>query len=138
MGIARKTNAATAAKRRAQVIGLVASLPEATTVPVAGLHLSLEVRGRRFGWYLQDHHGDGRLALNLKAAAGVTSSLTAKSPDRFHVPKYVGHLGWLGLWLDFPAPDWSEVKRRLTDAYRLAAPKSLLKVLSATSNPVNS
>lgn len=30
-------------------------------------HLGFTVRGRRFGWLLVDHHGDGRLALVLRA-----------------------------------------------------------------------
>jgi predicted DNA-binding protein (MmcQ/YjbR family) len=91
--------------------------------------LSLEVRGKRFGWFLDDHHGDGRLALNLKAPPGANQTLAAKASERFHVPKYVGHRGWIGVWLDSPAPNWNEIKKLLQDAYRLKAPKRLVKVL---------
>ena len=48
----------TAAQIRKQVIALVEALPEAEVKESGGQHLSLEVRGKRFGWYLHDHHGD--------------------------------------------------------------------------------
>jgi len=58
-----------AAERRARVVAIVEGLPEADVV-AAGNHLSIEVRQKRFGWYLGDHHGDGRLAINCKAPRG--------------------------------------------------------------------
>jgi hypothetical protein len=112
---------------RRRVIRLVESLPEATAAPCEGGHLSLEVRGKRFGYFLVNHHGDGRLALNLKAALGVSRKLAAESSDRFHIPKYVERHGWVGLWLDVPRIDWPEVARVIQDAYRLTAPKSLAR-----------
>src|SRR4029453_10456126 len=110
---------------RKQVVTLVKSLPEAKATPAGERHLTLEVRGKRFGWFLEDHHGDGRLALNLKAANGVTRVLVAKMPARFYFPKYVGHHGWIGVWLDLPVPDWNEISELLKDAYLLTAPKRL-------------
>src|SRR5262245_66272490 len=97
-----------AAARRARIVGIVEALPEAA-VTEHGTHLSLEVRGRRFGWYLEDHHGDGRIALNCKAPAGASQALARMAPERFHVPKYLGHRGWDGVWLDAPDIDWTEV-----------------------------
>jgi len=64
MSTARATSKSTAAERRNRLIVLVKSLPEARTIPAGDHHSSLEVRGKRFGWFLDDHHGDGRLALN--------------------------------------------------------------------------
>ncbi|MEP7272141.1 MAG: MmcQ/YjbR family DNA-binding protein [Acidobacteriota bacterium] len=119
-----------AAERRARVITIVDGLPESATV-ASGNHLSLEVRQKRFGWLLDDHHNDGRLALNCKAPRGVAQQLAAHAPDRFHVPKYVGHLGWIGLWLDTPEVDWPEVKAILMSAYRLTAAKPLIARLDA-------
>jgi hypothetical protein len=75
-----------AAERRKRLIALVKSSPEATATPVGDSHLSLEVCGKRFGWFLDDHHGDGRLALNLKAPPGANQTLAAKASERFHVP----------------------------------------------------
>jgi hypothetical protein len=122
-----------AAERRARVVAIVEGLPEAGVV-AAGNHLSLEVRQKRLGWYLDDHHGDGRLAINCKAPRGVAQQLANHAPDRFHIPKYASHLGWIGLWLDTPQIDWTEVEAILLGAYRLAAPKKLIAELDATQN----
>jgi hypothetical protein len=118
---------ATVAKRRARLVKLVTALPEAAAT--GDQHLSLEVRGKRFGYYLDDHHGDGRVALNCKAEPGVNHALAERDPVRFHIPAYVGPKGWLGLWLDLADIDWDEVDELLRDAYRLTAPKRLLSEL---------
>jgi hypothetical protein len=52
----------------------------------------------------------------------------------FHIPKYIGHHGWVGVWLDSPAPDWREIKKLIEDAYRLTASKRLVKILQTTTN----
>ena len=122
-----------AAERRARVVTIVEGLPEAGVV-AAGNHLSLEVRRKRFGWFLDDHHGDGRLAINCKAPHGVAEQLANHAQDKFHIPKYISHLGWLGLWLDTPQIDWTEVETILLGAYRLAAPKKLITELDASQN----
>lgn len=133
--VAQKTLKVTqkvAGERRARIVALVESFPEAGVV-ATGTHLSLEVRQKRFGWYMEDHHGDGRLALNCKAARGVAQQLAQAVPDRFHIPNYVGHLGWVGLWLDTPQVDWTEVEAILVGAYRLTAPKKLIAELDGDS-----
>lgn len=75
-----------------------------------------------------DHHGDGRLALWVPAPPGVQGELTALEPERFFVPPYVGHRGWLGVKLNVD-PDWEEIAGIIEDAYRLVAPKTLVKKL---------
>jgi hypothetical protein len=116
-------------RRRRRVVSLVESLPEALALPGGDSHLSLEVRGKRFGYFLDNHHGDGRLALNCKTAPGVNQTLVDVASNRFFIPKYVGHRGWLGLWLDLPKIDWDEVEGVITEAYRLTAPKALVSKL---------
>src|SRR5215510_16208858 len=123
-----------AAERRASVVAIVEGLPEAGVV-AAGNHLSIEVRQKRFGWYLDDHHGDGRLAINCKAPRGVAQQLANHAPDRFHIPNFVGRLGWVGLWLDSPQIDWTEVEAILAGAYRLTAPKKLIAELNSEKRP---
>jgi hypothetical protein len=83
---------------------------------------------KTFVMYLDDHHGDGRLALWCAAAPGVQSELVGQEPDRFFVPPYVGGRGWLGVRLDRD-PDWDEIAEIIEDAYREVAPKRLLAVL---------
>jgi len=75
-----------------------------------------------------DHHGDGRLSLWVPAPPGVQDEVVRTEPERFFVPPYVGHRGWIGLRLDVD-PDWDEVAGILDDAYRLVAPKTLVKKL---------
>lgn len=118
------------ARRRERIVALVESLPKATT-SAAGKHLSLEVRGKRFGYYLEDHHGDGRVALNCKAEPGGNQTLVDFAPDRFHIPAYLGPRGWVGLWVDLPAIDWDEVESVIIDAYQLTAPKRLASQLDS-------
>jgi hypothetical protein len=80
---------------------------------------------------LDDHHGDGRLAIWCPAPDGVQATLVDAEPDRFFRPPYVGHRGWLGVRLDVEV-DWEEVAGIVTDAYRLVAPKTLLRQLTDT------
>lgn len=85
------------------------------------------VAGKRFAWYMDDHHGCGRLELNCRALPGVQQALIAENPRLYYFPKYVGSKGWAGVWLDEPDVDWEVVRDLLEQAYRLSAPKRLLK-----------
>ena len=49
-------------------------------------------------------------------------------PQRFFVPPYAGPQGWVGLLLTVDL-DWDEVAALAEDAYRLQAPKRLLREL---------
>ena len=102
-------------------------MPEATAT--GEQHLRLDVRGKRFGYYLDDHHGDSRIALTCKAAPGVAPALVRQAPERYFIPAYVGPRGWAGLYLDLPRIDWAEVEELVVDAYRLQAPKKLAALL---------
>jgi len=80
--------------------------------------------------FLDDHHGDGRLAIWCPAPPGAQGDLVAEEPHRFFVPPYVGPRGWLGVRLDVEV-DWDEVAGIVEDAYRLVAPKRLVAQLDA-------
>jgi hypothetical protein len=124
---ARKTRNAkkpASTRQRTRVIRIVEALPEAAAV-AHGAHLALEVRKKRFGWFLDDHHGDGRVAINCTASAEMHDILKQLAPHQFHVPKYLGNKGWIGLWLDVPDLNWSAVALALRKAYSRVAPKSL-------------
>lgn len=87
------------------------------------------VRGKKtVATYVDNHHGDGRLAIWCPAPPGVQGALVTEEPDRFFVPAYVGHRGWLGVRLDRDL-DWDEVAGIVEDAYRLVAPKKLVAEL---------
>jgi hypothetical protein len=58
---------------RERVAAIVAELPEATCT--GDQHLTLAVRKKTFGYYLDDHHGDGIVGLNCKASPGENEAL---------------------------------------------------------------
>ncbi|MGH7785981.1 MAG: MmcQ/YjbR family DNA-binding protein [Candidatus Binatia bacterium] len=91
--------------------------------------------GKMFAMFVDDHHGDGRVAIWCKAEPGVQEIVVGAAPQRFFVPPYVGHNGWIGLRLDQPSTDWDEVAEFLADAHRLCAPKRLLKAMEAGAAP---
>jgi hypothetical protein len=89
------------------------------------------VRGKKtFVMFVDDHHGDGRLAIWCAAPPGAQAQLVEQEPQRFFRPPYVGHRGWLGVELDVD-PDWAEVDEICAEAYRQVAPKSLVAALDA-------
>ena len=88
-------------------------------------HIAFLVRNRRFAYYLEDHHGDGRLALVCKVGPGENAELIGADPVRFFMPSYVGPRGWVGMWLDLPEVDWDEARELVFESYRLVAPKRL-------------
>jgi hypothetical protein len=93
------------------------------------------VRGKRTLAYLtDDHHGDGRLALVYPAPPGVQEEMLRSDPERFFRPPYVGHRGWVGLGLE-GTPDWDEVASILDEAYRLVAPRTLVRQLDEPQTP---
>jgi len=72
-----------------------------------------------------NHHHDDRLAFWCAAPPGAQEELVAEDPERFFRPPYVGHRGWLGVYLDVPV-DWAEIAEIVTEAYRVIAPKKLV------------
>ena len=110
----------------ARVTRMLTRLPEAVGI-VRVRHMSLEVRKKRFGYVLDDHHGDGRLALQCKTTPELRDSLPELAEAAFHVPKYLGSKGWIGLWLDLADTPWPIVELALREAYALTAPKSLTR-----------
>jgi hypothetical protein len=84
------------------------------------------VRGKRaFLMVLTDHHGDGRFAVWCAAPEGLQGMLVGADPERFFVPPYVGHRGWLGVRLD-RGLDRDELAGLAEDAYAAVAPPKLV------------
>ena len=75
------------------------------------------VRGKRaFVMVMNNHHGDGRFALWCAAPDGMQRALVDADSERFFVPPYVGHRGWLGVRLD-RGFEWDEIVGIVEDAY---------------------
>ena len=81
---------------------------------------------RSFLMVLTNHHGDGRFAIWCAAPDGMQKMLVEADPERFFVPPYVGHRGWLGVRLDRDI-HWDELTGIAEDAYADVAPAKLVE-----------
>ncbi len=77
-------------------------------------------------------NGKGRLQVWLNADKVNQELLISMRPARYFSPPYVGPSGWVGAWLD-GVEDWDELRELLDDAWRRAAPKSVLKAVDAAT-----
>ena len=110
---------------------LCLALPE-TTERLSHGEPTWFVRDKKTFVTYADHHHDDRLGFWCAAPPGVQEELVGAAPERFFVPPYVGHRGWLGVRLDVPV-DWAEIAELVEDAYRMVAPKRLIAELDARS-----
>ena len=92
-------------------------------------HASFRVSKKVFAYYLNNHHGDGIVSVCGKVLSGDNESIIAANPRKFIMPAYIGPRGWVGLRLDRPTVDWSEVKELVRGSYAQIAPKRLVKLL---------
>ncbi|HEY7910073.1 MAG TPA: MmcQ/YjbR family DNA-binding protein [Thermomicrobiales bacterium] len=104
--------------------GICLVLPEATEQSGVG-DPTFKVREKIFA---MRHGFDGRPSMWCKSPPGVQRMLVGSAPERFFVPPYVGHHGWVGVWLDIDI-DWDEVADLVQESYRLTAPKRLIALL---------
>lgn len=101
------------------------ALPETSARPSHG-QPAFFIRGKRaFVMYLDNHHGDGRLALWCAAPKEIQRMLVAADPTRYFVPPYVGYRGWVGVRLDRRL-GWGKIVEVIEDAYLNVAPKQLI------------
>jgi hypothetical protein len=109
------------------------ALPEATEKPFGG-HTAptWRVRDKIFAMRGGEYEGE-EPALWCKAPPGAQDVLVGADPERFFVPPYVGHNGWVGVRLDVPPVDWGIIAELVMDSYRMTAPKRLMKQLQAAS-----
>jgi hypothetical protein len=106
------------------------ALPEVVERPSHGAPTFFVRDKKTFVTFMDDHHGDGRLAIWCAAPVGAQQELVATNPARFFRPPYVGHRGWLGVRVD-SRPDWLELAEIIEDAYRVVAPKTLVAELDS-------
>ena len=109
---------------------LCLALPE-TTERISHGEPTWFIRGKKVFVMYSDHHHDDRLAFVCAAPDGAQETLVGTDPERFYVPAYVGHRGWLGVYLDVPGVDWDEIADLVVEAYRVVAPKRLVANLDA-------
>jgi hypothetical protein len=113
-----------------RIRGICLALPE-TSERLSHGAPTFFVRGKRaFVMVLTNHHGDGRFAIWCAAPDGLQRMLVEADPERFFVPPYVGHRGWLGVRLD-RGLDWDELTGIVEDAFAEVAPRTLVERAAA-------
>lgn len=112
------------AQRLGKLLDLCTTLPEVTVAPW-GDHLMVQVRKKTFAYYLNNHHGDGKVALCAKSLMPRQRELIAEDPDRYYSPAYLGVSGWVGARMDLPRVDWPVIKDLVKGAWLLQAPRKL-------------
>jgi hypothetical protein len=115
--VAKKRSEASVLLERARAICL--SLPD-TTEKEAWSAPTFRVKKKMFAMFVNNHHGDGRIALWLSAPPGSQELLVEADPERFFVPPYQGPFGWIGVRLDGD-PDWDEVRELVEEAHRVCS-----------------
>jgi predicted DNA-binding protein (MmcQ/YjbR family) len=106
------------------------ALPE-TSRQVYGSHTQFLVRKKTFAYFLDNHHGDGIVAITGKVLPGDNKALAEAQPRRFYLPAYIASRGWVALRLDVGKIDWDEVRELLLSSYILVAPKRLAEQMKA-------
>lgn len=106
------------------------TLPE-TARQVHGKHAAFLIRKKTFAYFLNDHHGDGIVAVTCKVLSGDNEALVASQPERFYLPAYIGSRGWVALRLDVGEIDWDEVAELVRTSYLLTAPKRLAALVES-------
>jgi hypothetical protein len=88
---------------------------------------SFHVRGKMFLTFVDNHHGDGRIAIWCKSTLAEQKRLVASNAARFFVPPYVGVAGWVGARIDGPATDWIELSILVEEGWRAVAPPRIAR-----------
>jgi hypothetical protein len=126
----RMAKLSAAEMRLARLTEIAISLPEVTR-KIYGSHAQFLVRKRTFAYFLDNHHGDGIVAVACKVLPGDNKALAEAQPARFYLPDYLASKGWVALRLDRGKVDWAEVRELLSGSYALIAPKRLADRLKA-------
>lgn len=104
--------------------------------------LALPDAEERITWDVPTFRIDGKMfalaspvgrrdAVWCKAPPGAQAILIEAAPERFFRPPYLGHKGWIGIWLDGEL-DWAEIDDLIGRSYRMIAPKKRRAVAGAS------
>lgn len=103
-----------------RVRALCLALPGTTERPSHGTPTFFFRDKKQFAQVWSHHHNEGGYAMWCAAPLGAQSALVRRDPERFFVPPYVGHRGWLGVRLD-RGIDWKDLGAIIDDAYTTVA-----------------
>ena len=109
----------------AQVRERAMALPEADEIVSHGMPCFGIVKGKKFAYVSNDHHGDGRIALLVKISGiDEQAQLIETDPDRYYRPAYFGD-SWIAIRLDLGDTDWGHIGEWLAKSWRSIAPRKL-------------
>ncbi|MBN8844080.1 MAG: phosphoribosylglycinamide formyltransferase [Sphingomonadales bacterium] len=110
---------------------LAMALPEADEVTSHGMPCFGIVKGKKFAYFTQDHHGDGKTALLVKiSGVDEQAQLIELDEDRYYRPAYFGD-GWIGIRLDLGDTDWDAIGDWLRKSWLAIAPRKLAGLMGA-------
>ena len=88
--------------------------------------------GKYFAYFSDQHHGVEHISVIVKTSGqDELTELVERDPDVFYKPAYYGASGWVGIILNRPGCDWSQVEYWLQRSWRAVAPKRLTGLLDA-------
>lgn len=109
-----------------QVRALAMDLPEVEERP-SHSQPSFFVAGKLFAQFRDDHHGDGRTIVAVRAGdADAARMLIEAAPELYSRVSYF-RADWVGLNLAAPDTDWAHVADRIAASWEFAAPSRLLE-----------
>ncbi len=119
---------------RTRVRDLAMALPEADEVVSHGMPCFGIVKGKKFAYFTEDHHGDGKIALLVKiSGADEQAQLIELDEDRYYRPAYFGD-GWVGIRLDLGDTDWDAIGEWLRKSWLAVAPKKLAGLMAVAED----
>jgi phosphoribosylglycinamide formyltransferase 1 len=101
------------------------AMPDADEVISHGMPCFGIIKGKKFAYISNDHHGDGRLSLLVKISGlDEQTMLIETDPDRYYRPAYFGD-GWIAIRLDLGDHDWDHIGEWLRKSWIAVAPARL-------------
>lgn len=105
--------------------------PEADEVVSHGMPCFGIIKGKKFAYFIHDHHGDGRTGLLVKiSGADEQAQLIEQDEEMYFRPAYFGD-GWIGIRLDLGRNDWLHIRDWIERSWKAVAPKKLTAMLDA-------
>lgn len=91
------------------------------------------VKGKKFAYVSNDHHGDGKVALLVKiSGVDEQAQLIELDSSRYYRPAYFGN-DWVGIRLDLGETDWDAIDEWLERSWASVAPKRLTALRDAAA-----
>ena len=96
----------------------------------AGFRVGEGKSGKYFAYFSDRPHGHERIALLVKTSGmDELHGLVEDQPETYFKPAFYGASGWVGIVLDRPELDWSDIEAWLQRSWRAVAPKRLTRFM---------